>query len=239
MKIEEMTREELLEFFGNVYRATCMLLSDRPEETVDANFFHARSHNDYDDLFEQAAELYHKKITRYVVVNGGDGRHRNGSILGEAWPGADFWVRELTKRGVQEKDIHRTVEALNTKEENQGFLEIAKAHKWRRAVITGCQPHQILRAFLGFLKSMADNDYWMRVYAVVPREKPMLYWWHPIYSSSAMYTPEELPPVEERWRKPFELLPEEFLKIPDYQAKGHLATFEKLFEYLKVRHALR
>lgn len=234
MKIEEMTREELLEFFGNVYRATCILLNDWPKEIVDANFFHARSHNDYDDLFEQAAELYQNKITRYVVINGGDGRHRGGNIPKEAWPGADFWVDQLVQLGVKEKDIYRTGAAFNTKEENDGFLEVARAHKWHSAVITGCQPHQILRPFLGFLKSMHDSDYRMRVYASVPRQKSMPSWWRrSVYYPPAMCTPEELLSFEDRWRIRFELMSGEFLKIPEYQAKGHLATFEELFDYLR------
>ena len=54
-----------------------------------------------------------------------------------------------------------------------------------------------------------------------------------------MYAPEELPPLEKRWRMGFELMAGEFLKIAEYQEKGHLAMFEELFEYLKGRHTIQ
>ena len=55
----ELTQEELVALVGDVHRADSMLISDWPQEMVDAVFFHARSHGDYEQLFGLVANFYH------------------------------------------------------------------------------------------------------------------------------------------------------------------------------------
>ena len=100
------------------------------------------------------------------------------------------------------------------------------------------QPHQLLRAYLGLVKSMADRNYWMRVYAVSPRSKPSDSWWTEVYAPSAMLTPESIP-AGPRMRSRFDLMPGEVLKIPEYQKKGDLASFEDFYAYIKHRDSIQ
>lgn len=222
----------------DLYRATCMLLTDPLPVNVDAIFFHARAHGDCDQLFELVADYCHQYNFPYVFINGGDGSHRNGIVPHEAWPGAVWWKNQLIAMGcVNARDIIFTQSAFNTKEENDYFLEAARERKLKSAMMVA-QPHQLLRSFLGLLKSMSDANYWMRVYAVSPKFMTTNSWWQEVYYPSAMLTPQELSPPEERYRPRFDLAGNEAAKIPVYQEKSDLATFEELFSYLRQRESI-
>lgn len=179
----------------DLHRADCMLLTDPLPANVDAIFFHARAYGDYDQLFELVANCHKKYNPPYVFINGGDGRHRNGTVQHESWHGAECWKDGLFALGVNARDIVVTQEAFNTKEENNYFLEAARERKLKSAIIIA-QPHQVVRSFLGLLKSMSDANYWMRVYALAPKFKATYSWWREVYCFSAFLMPEELPPLE-------------------------------------------
>lgn len=218
----------------NLYRVTCMLLTDSLPRNLDTIFFHARAHGDSDQLFGLAADYYRRYNSPCVFINGGDGSHRSGIVPHESWAGAKGWAHELIAFGISSGDIVFTKSAFNTKEENDYFLELARERKLKRALVVG-QPHHLVRSFLGLLKSMSDANYWMRIYAVSPKFKTTDSWWQAVYSFSAFLTPEELPLSEERYRPRFDLVGGEVTRIPRYQEKGDLATFEELFLYLRRR----
>lgn len=221
----------------DVHRADCMLLTDAVPRNVDAIFFHARAHGDYDDLFELVAEKYHGMERPLVFINGGNGAHINGFMPYESWGGGDWWRQELIKRGVTKAHIFMTKDAFHTREESEGFVELSRGAGVRRALVV-VQPHQMLRAFLTLIKAMSDAQYMMRAYALAPHRKNTESWWRPIYYSSAMIPSEKLPPIEERYKARFELVGGEVSKIPEYQAKGHLASLDDLFKYLRMRESI-
>lgn len=222
----------------DLYRATCMLLTDPLPASLDAIFFHARAHGDYDHLFGLVANYWNQYNFPYVFINGGDGSHRNGTVPHEAWPGGCMWQNQLIALGVNVRDIIFTQSAFNTKEENDYFLSAARERKLKSAILVA-QPHQLLRSFLGLLKSMSYVNYWMRVYAVSPQFMTTNSWWQEVYYPSAMFTPQEInPKKEERYRPRFNLAGGEVARIPIYQEKGDLATFEELFSYLRQRESI-
>ena len=221
----------------DLHRADCMLLTDHLPSNVDVIFFHARAHGDCDDLFELVANSYREYNEPFVFVNGGDGKHHNGTVPLESWEGAERWRDQLTKLHVHHKDIIVTQTAFHTKEENNYFLEAAREKKVKSALVVG-QPERLTRQFLGLVKSMNDMNYWMRVYPLAPKFKATYSWWRPVYCFSAMLTPEELPSREERYRPRFDLAGNEAAKIPVFQEKGDLATFEELFSYLRRRESI-
>lgn len=209
----------------DLYRATVMLLSDHPNETVDAVFFHTRAHGDDDGLFELADWLQQNGRARNVAINGGDGRSVDpGSRPRSAWPGLNDYFRELTSLGVRARDIVITKPALHTKAENDAFLECARGQGWKSAVIIA-QPHQLLRAFLGMVKSMADQDYWMRVYAASPTRTD---WYKEVHGSQG-----------KNFAGRSEQIDQEFIRLAPYTEGGSLATLGALFEYFRARKSIR
>jgi hypothetical protein len=226
--------EEALEFAGDIHRLDSILMSLRSEMPVDAIFFHARSHGDYEHLFETVVSFYGICLARNIAINGGDGSHRDSNILGEAWPGGDFWKDKLLDYGIEEQRIHSTPTAYNTKQENDFFVSLAEKEGWRSAVIAA-QPHELIRAYLGAVKSMADQKYLIRLSTLWPVSKTMPDWRRAIYAYSAMLTPEQIlliPEGSSRYRSRFDLVPEQITRLPEYIKKGDLATFQECYSYL-------
>ncbi len=213
--------EEALAAVLPYVQATTMLLSDWPVKSVDVLFFHSRAPHDDDGLFELAGELYRASAVKRVAINGSDGEREPGGAAGAIWPGKGFYIQRLRELGVAGwRDPILTRPAFNTKDEDNAFLEIARAEGWRSVgVLT--QPHQLLRAMLGLVKSMDEQGYGMRVYAVAPRGTP---WWKEVYG-----------PQSEKLLPRFDHIWEELRRIPIYQAKGDLATFAEFFQYLRWR----
>lgn len=202
-----------------VFQATTVLLSDWPAEKVDALFFHGRSHGDDDGLFELVAELVTGGMVGHVALNGSDGERLGDSRPGVAWPGKQIYMDRLAAFGIG-KAIVCSRPAFHNKDENEAFLEFAMARGWRTGIVL-TQPHQLLRTFLGMVKSMAVHGYWMRAYAVAPKSTA---WWKDVFGSQGAESKRRFLHIEE-----------EFKRVPLYQQKGDLATFDELFEYLKRR----
>jgi hypothetical protein len=201
-------------------QAVTVLLSDWPTKPMDAVFFHARSHGDDDGLFELAAEFLNQRLARRVVINGSDGERADGTGPGTAWPGKKVWLDRLKDFGITP---FLTRPAFHNRDENEAFQELAEAERWKSAVIL-TQPHQILRTFLGAVKSMADHRYWMRLHAAAPRATP---WWKKVHGSQG---------AEELAR--FQHIEAEFKRVPLYQQKGDLATLPELWAYLQSRESI-
>ena len=203
-------------------QATTMLLSEAPPgESVDTIFFHARAWGDEDGLFPLAAEIFHAKNAATISINGGKGGPAGNTIIGEDWPGCSAYAAMLRILGV--KSIRFTRPAIHSKEENNAFLELAIEQQWRSGIILG-QPHQVLRALMGMIVSMYDHTYWMRVYAVAPKNTD---WQKLVY---APHTSILIPR--------FERIKDELDRIPIYQAKGHLCSYDELFVYLEERSTI-
>lgn len=208
-----------------VFQATTVLLSDwprnAPRNAVDALFFFSRAHNDHHGLFDLAATLFTTSCVRHVAITGSRGEREGGTIPGEANPGKDFYLRELAAWGVRWNVVPANP-AFNTKTEGEAFLSLAKKHGWRHAAIIA-QPHQILRAFLGLVRSMATIGFEIPIFAAAPRSTS---WWEHVYGSQG-----------ENLMARFEHIGAELERIRRYQASGELASFYDLFRYLRRRDA--
>ncbi len=203
-----------------MFRAQCLVLGDQPKETADAIFFHSRGHGDDDGLFTHVGVLM--TTARCVVINGFNGEKMGGTKPQEASPGKDAYLRRLEGMSIRRERIVVTKPAFNTKEENEAFLDCAIEYNWRTAIVLG-QAHQLLRCMLGMIKSMNDRSYQMRVYAMCPRP---VNWSKMVGGSQG---------AEKKER--FSYIADEFIRIPRYQEKGDLASWEELSGYYQRRDA--
>lgn len=204
-----------------LFKATAMLSSDYPTENVDAVFFHARSYGDDDGLWELVEQLYVSGQARWIVINGSDGRRWDGTTPGEAWPGRDAWLDRIdTIKPLKHAVIGISRPALHTREENDAFIEYASEANLKSAIIL-TQPHQLLRTFLGAVRAMYIQHYWMRLYAVAPKTTS---WKKLVRGSQGILQMER-----------FGHIAEEFGRIEQYQKAGSLATFDELEDYLRHR----
>lgn len=218
MKTADRDKQSKFKFAENIYLSTIMLLSDRLSARADALFFYSRSHGDDENLFELVSDLYKKKIVENVLVTDSDGRRVDGNVPGEAWPGKEDWMRRLSEIGINKMQL--SGEAYHTKSETNAFLTTMKENNWKSAVIVA-QPHQILRAMLTVVKSMSENNNWIRVYTMSPKSTS---WSVEVFGSQGK---KKMP------RKYH--INEEFDRIIRYQQSGDLASFDELFSYLSKR----
>lgn len=204
-----------------LHQVDTILSHSYPTKDVDALFFHARSYGDDEGLFKLASDMYQDRKVRHVVVFNSDGRRHGGVVPGESNPGMDYYIDQLEQRSVP-NILSPREPGYHTRTETDGFVEIAKEHGWRSAVVIA-QPHQLLRIMLGTVTVMAKTGYWMEVYTAAPQSVQWL-----LVTRTNQGRQEETR-IENAQR--------ELLRIPDYQKRGHLATLEELMDYLKKREA--
>jgi len=208
----EIEREKALQ----LYQATNLLLSDYPRIPVDALFFHGRAHKDDDHaLFNLAAQLYHQGTINTIVLVGTEGERFEGKTPGEAWPGKTAWTKRLQERGVER--IVYSPPAYHARQDDDAFLAASKDQGWKRAVAL-THPHQLVRAMLGMVKVMQEEDYWMVVYGLAPQTSD---WHKQVFGSQGQNLMPRFGHIEL-----------EFDRILRYQEKGHLASFDELFDYI-------
>lgn len=209
-------------------KATTMLLSDRPSEPVDAIFFFGRSYFDAGkhDLYKTAVDLIKDKKAQYVFLPGDEGFRMGGSVPRESRPGISLETDRLTKMGVDRDKIfycpHPIPETIgfNTKTEGDAFLKTAEQRGFKRVIVL-TQPHQIVRAMLGVVKTIDDQELDIDIWCSVPQSTD---WQVRVKGSQG------------KERKPrAEHIPDETGRILKYQDQGDLASFEELFAYLEKR----
>lgn len=189
-----------------------MVLSDWPKEKVNAVFFHARATGDHDSLFDLASYMTTSGLADYIVINGFDG-------VSNA-PGKDFHLKNLADAGVEHSRIILSNPVFNTKTETDAFIELARKKEWHSAAIL-TQPHQALRAFLGAIASLKKQNCLMKLCAICPCSTS---WFKNVFGSQGAE-------CKERFEHSFD----ELRRIPTYQEKGDLCTFEEFFEYMRNR----
>ncbi len=183
----------------------------------DALLFHTRANGDDAGLFPLAVQLYNGCCVRTVALNGGDGRKFGGTIPGEANAGVEVYRQTLCNMGVPPEKMVISSPADHTKQENDAFLDLAITHGWKSAIIIA-HLHQLPRAVLGMLKSMDDHSHLLRIYTAFPSPDD---WFRPTRGSQG----------EARARRLDDIAVERE-KIPGFQAKGDLASYERLFTYI-------
>lgn len=204
----------------NLFAATCVAISDWPIEPVDAIFFHGRGEGDFDGLFEIAENIWRESRAR-IAINGLNGVEEAKKREGYLAPDSSFYIAGLIKLGVFSGDIVIGKPCLNTNEENDEFVKLAKANGWKSAAMIG-QPHQVLREFLGAVQSTKKFDYAMRLYCASPKSPP---WFKEVFANIS---------VNKRMQR-IDFVFEEFERIIRYRKKGDLCSFEEFFEYMQNR----
>lgn len=205
----------------NIYKASVILLSGCPAKPVDALFFHGRSFGDYTGLFELTAELASSDRVGAVVLFGNEGQRMGSSVPFEANPGKTWCREQLIGYGVSDDKILFAQEGgYHTKWENQDFVRLAGKRGWLSGVIL-TQPHQILRATLGMIRAMQEQQYGMEIYTAIPSQVP---WGEVVKGSQGR---EEKPRIEH--------IKDELARVARYQQNGDIASFEDLFAYLESR----
>lgn len=204
----------------DIFRGSVMVEGNRPPQAADALFFHGRSFGDEDGLFELAAELYREGLIKDVVLFDTEGEREGGDTPFQANRGKTAYTEDLVKLGIPQKNILYGGIGKNTKTESDGFLALAKTKGWK-SVIVMTQPHQMLRAMLGLIKAMEQQNYRIYAYPVV---LPFTEWQKEVHSSQGL----ESKPREEH-------IKDEFDRIARYQEKRDLASFEELVAYLHDR----
>ncbi len=204
-------------------QALLAVLTDFPTERFDAIFLHVRSHGDDDQIFQVAQGLHALAGgVPFILFTGTDGQRLGGTKPFEAWPGKAVYTKKLEELGIVE--VQHTKAAYHTRQENDSFLERAIQLNWKSAVILN-GGIQLLRSFLGQIKVMQEQNYWMRIYAQCPRPYDL----HKIVSPSQGGQPT----------RRMQQVETEMNNISKYQARGDIASFSDLFDYMKRRQTIK
>ncbi len=113
------------------------------------------------DQYDRASkvfELYKNGWSERVIISGNNVLIGDGTRLGEKNISLAQMKSFLLKKGVKEKDLIIDDGAMNTKEQAQHILKMAKDEKWSKLLLVGSSYYQP-RAFLTFLKQ-AKNIEW-------------------------------------------------------------------------------
>jgi len=208
-------------------RLVVLMMGRFPCQPVDATFVFGRAQRDYEategdsGILETAAELYHKKLTHFLSLPGTKGKLAVGGVaVMTTYPGPEVFSRCLEERGVPVDRIVPTAEAPpHTRGDSDAFVELAKDRAWSTAVVV-TQPHQMLRAMLGVLKSFEKYAYPMQVLPVCPR---CVNWNKNVYGSQGALLLKRHEHVQQEWGR-----------ITRFQEKGDLASLEELNSYLSL-----
>lgn len=225
-EIKRLVSPNLVEDFT---KATTLLLSDSPPGPIDAVFFFGRSFFDAEKqgIFTVAVDLIKQDKARYLVLADSEGERMGETIPRVAYPGKSLWMDRLVcTLGVDKDRILYSPHLIpgehgfNTKTEAQAFLATSVERGFKTAVVL-TQPHQIVRAMLGVVKTINQKGLSVDVWCMSPEPTD---WNKRVQGSQGMA------------RKPrVEHIPDEINRILKYQAKGDIASFDELFAYLARR----
>jgi hypothetical protein len=204
-------------------RAQRLVLNDAPKENVDAIFLHPLSYGNDNEMFPFAAKMLADGKARYIVINGSQGEKIGGNIPGEAWAGKDVYIKRLKKKGVKEEQIIVAGSGMHTRESNDRFLEVAREHNFKSAVTLN-QPEQLLRATLGQIKSMKNQNYLLRLYSAYPEP----------WEANKKVRGNQGAEPDRRYK----MLPTDFERIKTYQAKGDIASYQEFYKYMSEREKI-
>lgn len=170
-------------------------------------------------ILDLAAMLVRESVVNHIALNGFDGRRMGGTVPGEASEGRNYYHDRLVNEGgVVSKRIYDTQPAFNTREENDAFLQLAIECGWDSAIIVAW-PHQLLRAMLGLLAAMKQRQHRLNVFTSFPKD---VSWDAQVAGSQSA-----------NHQTRFDEIAVELERIERYQAKGDMATFPELFDYLR------
>ncbi len=209
-------------------KAYNLLCNDRPAKPCDILYFFGRSYFDAPkkSFYGLAVNLYQQGMVRKIIVPGTEGERLGETIPGMAHPGKTAMKNRLVRMGVAEEDVVFSKPGYHTKQEGDAFLDYSMENSLHRA-IAFTNPHQIVRAMLGLVRTINDKSLSLETYTAVP--DPEKFDWGRMVKGSQG---QKLEPV-------FKHFYEELSRISRYQQKGDLAGFEELFEYMNIRNSRR
>jgi uncharacterized SAM-binding protein YcdF (DUF218 family) len=161
--------------------------------------------------YKKAVDLFHKKMAKVIVFSGGIVVPEKGSI-----PHTDI-VPLMLAQGIPSQGIIVEQRSTNTHEQAREVVQMAMSKAWKRIILVASHYHQY-RAYLTFLKETMDKHCDLMIYNAPVRE---LSWFEP--------TP---------WGVRFDLLSQEFDKIEQYVANGHVASFDEGIAHQRMKEKL-
>src|SRR3989344_4076216 len=208
--------------------ATTVLLSDSPPGSVDAVFFHGRSFFDAGkrDIFQVAVDYISQGRAQYILLADSEGERVGETIPQVAYPGKSLWTDRLVKMGM---DRERIIYSPHLVPREHGFNTTTEAHAFLNTCIergfkTGVvltQPHQIVRAMLGAVKRIQEQELPVDLWTEAPRSVD---WNKKVKGSQGMELKPRIYHIQD-----------EIDRVFRYQAKGDIASFDELFDYLATR----
>ena len=161
--------------------------------------------------FPKAVDLYKKGLVTKIVFSGNAVDRNYGS-----YPYAEV-KSFIIDAGVPESDLIHEDKSLHTRQQAIEVIKMAEENGWKKLALIASQEHQY-RAYLTFLREILDTGSKLILYNVPVRN---LSWF-----------------IDSGWGTRFERLSDEFDRIEEYSAKGHLANTQEAIEYQKWKEAL-
>lgn len=208
-----------------MHRIMVLMMGRTPNRT-DTAFVFGRAQGDYeavqndDGILETVATLYHRGrlVPCVIIPNQEAGMAFGGKHVATTFPGTKVFRERLEALGVHEYDIVVPGEyEFHTRGEGDAYVRAAKERGWKSAIAI-MNPHQGLRTMLGLLKSFALHQHPMTVVPVYPSR---VNWEKSVYGSQGELVLPRHQHIEQEWDR-----------IIRYQAKGDLASFGELNDYL-------
>lgn len=210
-----------------MFQAMNMVLLDCPpnddDEAVLAPIcLHVRY--DSEPIVQKAAELYHScgKPSPQIWLGGNEGESRGQTEKFVVWEGITAWTKMLVEAGVAQENICMAGPVYNTPDEHKEFIGLAKENGWSAIHLVGA-PYHMVRIALGAVAHMQRANHWVKMYFHAPKVSS---WTDPVKGAQGIVYGDG-----ERWNQ----LPEEFVRIPEYQIKEvpDLCTFDELIGYIR------
>ncbi len=189
---------------------------------------HGRSYFDAgkEDIFRVAVDYINQGRARYVLLADSEGERVGEATPRVAYPGKSLWTDRLVKMGMDRKHIIYSPHLVpgehgfNTTTEAHAFLNTCVERGFKTGVVL-TQPHQIVRAMLGAVKRIQEQELPIDLWTTVPQSVD---WNKKVKGSQGM---EMKPRIEH--------ISDEIDRIFKYQEKGDIASFDELFTYLGKR----
>ncbi len=177
---------------------------------------------DAGNLFDYFAGLLQNGKVQLLAMNGSDGSGVMNPKPGGAWPGKDWYVKELTARGVPENKIYPLSGPQgHSREETDALLEEAQLQRWRSIIVVSVDYHRP-RQILGCIAKMHQMNFRTDLFfPSIPFD-----WDMEMLGSQQVQNSTGRLEANTDWN----------VKVPKYQAKGDLASIEDFRDYMALRN---